>query len=194
MSQHLSVLVAVSALPIAAFAQGNLVFNGGFDSNAAGWLATNIGVDGGYHPSKGNPGGHFFLDNAPSPSVDPTISQTINGLVTGITYIVSGDTAFSRTHGGSFPTEPSFRVAIDGVSSFEYATQGELGWQHFEFFYTAPASSAVLSLSSQINNTDISYLVDNIWIQAIPEPSAFALCLAGGIIAASLRIWWRVPS
>ena len=185
MNQRLSVLVTVFAWPMVALAQGNLVFNGGFDSNAAGWLASNIGIDGGYRSGKGNPGGYFFLDNAPSASADPTISQTINGLVTGVTYIVSGDIGFSRTHGGFFPTEPSFRVTMDGSSSFEYATQGELEWQHFDFFYMASASSTVLSLSSQINNTDISYLVDNIAMQVVPEPSALALCLTGGLIAAS---------
>lgn len=187
MKQHISILATLLLYPILGIAQGNLVFNGGFDTSAAGWLASNIGVNGGYFATKGNPDGFFFLyNNAPSPTTDPTIRQTINGLVPGVTYLVSGDVAFSRDHGGSFPTEPSFGVALNGVSLFEFATQGQLGWQHFGFLYTPSSSSAVLSLSSQINNTDISYLIDNIFMQ-VPEPSSLALLTLGGFCFARHR-------
>lgn len=173
--------------------QGNLVFNGGFDSGSSGWTLTNGAAWAG--PLKGNPGGFVDLDAlSPSLSTDPTISQSINGLVSGNTYAVSGDFEKTIDRSGGTIAGLSFGVAIDGNFLFTTADPGNFNWHTFNFFYTATSSSAILSFSAQMNGTQVSYGIDNIWIQAIPEPSSLALYLAGGIIAACRRIRRRVPS
>jgi hypothetical protein len=177
--------LALLLLPRLATAQGNLIFNGGFDSSAAGWTLTN----GASWPLLGNPGNAVGLDNlSPSPSTDPTASQTINSLTPGILYSVSGDYQKQKDRGAitTPSTDNSFGVAIDGTFLFEAAssTNTDLTWYSFNFFYTATSSSALLSLSSQINGTGVSYAIDNISMQAVPEPSSLCLIGAGGIISA----------
>jgi hypothetical protein len=172
---------ALSLPPQLATAQGNLVVNGGFDTDASGWIATYIGANGGYQPSKGDPGGFFFLDNTPSPSTYPTISQTINGLIPTDSYVVSGNYAYSDNYGSGSSTDPSFGVAINGIFLFEATIPTNADWQNFSFLYTATSASAVLSLSSQVNGTTISYLIDNISMYAVPEPGILSLLGLGGL-------------
>lgn len=167
-------------------AQSNLVFNGGFDTNAAGWILTNRAS----WPWGGNPGSGFAigLDNVnPSSSTDPMASQTINGLMSGEIYIVSGDYQESKDRGGGSPSDPSFGVAINDVFLFEAVAQSPFMWQSFSFSYTAISSSALLSLSSQINGTGISYLIDNISMEAVPEPFSSLLILLGSGVLIYVR-------
>ena len=177
-----TVLVFVSA-PNATEAQGNLVVNGGFDFNAAGWIITNV-LGSGYESTKGNPPGDVALDSlSPSLSTDPTASQTITSLTPGTTYVVSGDYRNITDRGGGSPTDFSFGVSIDGVLLFEAAQQTPNNWRNFNFLYTATASSALLSLSAQINGTGVSYAIDNIAMD-VPEPSSLWLMGVGGIASA----------
>jgi len=164
-----------------AEAQGNFVFNGGFDFNASVWVTSNVPSDG-YRSTKGNPGGFFTLDTAPSSSTDPTISQAINGLIPSTSYIISGDYQLSIDRGGGSPTDPSFGVAIDGLLLFEAVAPSDFNWHSFNFIYTASSSSELLSLSSQRNGTGFSYGIDNIAMQVVPEPSSLCLMGAGGIV------------
>src|SRR5664279_9278 len=84
------VLMLLLAAAGRAVGQGNLVINGGFDIGTNSWTEVNISGSG-WASQKGNPGGWVELDSlAPSLSTDPTISQQINGLVSGQTYTVSG--------------------------------------------------------------------------------------------------------
>jgi len=172
-------------LPRLATAQGNLVVNGGFDSSAAGWAL----INGASWPLLGNPGNAVGLDNlSPSPSTDPTASQTINGLTPGFIYSISGDYQKQKDRGATTTpsTDNSFGVAIDGTFLFEAAssTNIDVNWYNFNFLYTATSSSALLSLSSQINGTGVSYAIDNISMQAVPEPSSLCLIGIGGIVSA----------
>jgi len=184
MAKMVSAILALSCLPELATAQVNLVNNGGFDTSATGWLTFNIGPQGGYKSAKGDPGGYFFLDATPSSSTYPTISQTINGLIPNDSYMILGNYAYSESYGSGSFTDPSFGVAMDSTFLFETATPTNVGWYNFSFFYTATSSSVVLSLSSQINGTPVSYLVDNIAMYAVPEPTSLALFGLAGMISA----------
>jgi hypothetical protein len=147
-----------------AKAQGNLVFNGGFDADATGWTpSNNLGT--GYDSSNGNPGGCIDLFGKPNPS----ISQTITGLTIGASYIVSGDYISVRTPYGN-----GFGVALNGDYSF---FDGSTSWQHFSFIYTADSSSTILSLVARQNGTEDAFRVDNISMVAVPEPSS--ICFLG---------------
>ncbi|MGI8965891.1 MAG: PEP-CTERM sorting domain-containing protein, partial [Limisphaerales bacterium] len=83
---------------------------------------------------------------------------------------------------------PSFGVAINGSYLFEVAASPNGSWKSFNFFYTATTSSALLSLSSQINGTGVEYGIDNISVQAVPEPSSLILLCCGGIFLAANRL------
>jgi hypothetical protein len=185
----LSTMLALLLLPRLATAQGNLIANGSFSSNASGWIIVNTPGGFGYQSVGGNPGGCVLLDNvSPSPSSDPTASQTISSLTSGFVYVVSGDYQQGKDRGGGVLTDQSFGVAINSMLWFAVAAPGNFSWQHFSFSYTATSPTAVLSLSSQMNGTGVSYTIDNISLQAVPEPSV--LCLVGfGIIF----ICWRMP-
>ncbi len=163
-------LVLLLLWPQLSSGQGNLVFNGGFDADASGW-----NVSGGYSDKGGNPGGYLLLGGFSSNI--PAASQTIMGLVVGTTYVVSGDYYEQSV----ISTGQSFGVAIDDVYLFEPTNPGpgSIFWHNFDFFYTATASSAVLSLTSQLNGTSVPYGIDNIVMYAVPEPSASWLLFLG---------------
>lgn len=123
-----------------------------------------------------------MLDASPSPS-DPTITQTIGGLMPGNTYFVSGDFQYSIDRGGGSPTDPSFRVSIDGLSVFEAVKPDNLGpWYNFSILYTPTTPSVSLSVAAQVNGTGVTYHVDNISMQVVPEPSALVLFSFGGLL------------
>lgn len=186
----LTILLLVSS-PDQGKAQGNLVFNGGFDTSAVGWILSNVSF-GGYESTKGNPAGDVALDiTPPSSTADPTAGQTINSLTPGTIYIVSGDYRRMADRGGGSPTDFSFGVAIDSVFFFEAVAPINNNWYSFSFPYTATGSSALLSLSSQINGTGLSYAIDNIAMYNIPEPSSFWLMAIGGILSAAFFKSWR---
>jgi hypothetical protein len=108
MRSHCILKISIALLVLTSrhlVAQGNLVINGTFDTDASGWVTNNIGRDGGYYSGKGNPGGFYLLDNTPAPGVSPTISQTVNGLNPGSEYIIFGSYVWSLGLGDTFSTD-----------------------------------------------------------------------------------------
>jgi len=163
------IALVILLLPRPAAAQGNLVFNGGFDIDTSGWSLTNVSSGWGYSPKGGDPDG--FINLVGDPLVSPTASQTITGLTIGADYVISGE-YYERSVDS---TENSFGVAIDGNYLFETAGQGDIHWHNFSLSYTATSSRVDLSFSSQLNETGISYGIDNIAMYAVPEPSTLSL-------------------
>ena len=189
------IVLTALALPIPqlAIGQGNLVFNGGFDTDASGWILTNVFAGAGYQPTFGNPPGSvslFSLLSFPAPS---SASQTITNLTPGVIYIVSGD--YQKVVGKDI-TDNSFGVALDGVFFFETGAPTSTNWYSFNFEYTAASTTALLTLSARINGADFSYLIDNISMEAVPEPSSLWLIGIGGIASAMFlryrgKIWLK---
>ena len=150
-----------------AFPQGNLAVNGCFNTDASGWLATNIAAGAGYDPFKGNPGGTFWLEST-SPSLTPSIWQTVAGLTPGQEYLISGDYSLA---GGPASALPSFAVSVNGGVVFQVAPV-DYGWHTFNAYYLAAAPGAIVSLSAEINGLNDSFRVDNVAMTPTPEPSA----------------------
>jgi protocatechuate 3,4-dioxygenase beta subunit len=140
-----------------------LVANGGFDTGATGWTIANVDGSGGWFASGGNPGGYFILNDTGS-ATDPTISQTISGLVVGRRYRVSGQYKSEYSSFGD-PSALSFGVAVGGVLLGELARPTDSGWQPFAFDFTATFTSASLAVSAERNGDDSSYGVDNIAVE-----------------------------
>lgn len=163
-------------------AQENLVMNGGFNANSNGWTVANTPGGFGYHSRVGNPPGGVQLDNVnPSSLSDPTASQTITNLVLNQSYLISGEYRQGKIRGTNLPLDvPSFGVALNGDYLFTAYSPGNIpDWTQFRFFYTASSSTALLSISSQINGTGVSYDIDNIAMYAVPEPSSAMLVMLG---------------
>ena len=174
------VLLILLCLAPRALAQGNMVVNGGFDTDASGWSITNIGSGGGFLALFGNPPGSVVLEN-PSSSNVPTASQEIYGLTPGQLYTVSGDYWRGAIDGVA---DSGFDVSLDGVSLFNTTVSTTYTWFNFSFDYTANSTSVFLSLSTPINVKGNGYIIDNIAMYAVPEPGS--LCLIGvcGIVGA----------
>jgi len=160
--------ILLSCFMQSVMAQGNLVFNGNFNTSSNG-LTPDGWIGGSYDTQHGNPPPDTFLE----PGV--TASQEINSLTPGQLYIVSGDYS-----GGSKSAGNSFGVALDNVYLFETVAPPNFNWYSFSFDYTATSTSALLSLSAGLNGTDANYAIDNISMVAVPEPSAISLILLGG--------------
>jgi hypothetical protein len=173
--------LALLCLPYGVAAQGNLVVNGGFDTDASGWVITNVSAMGGYQSSFGNPPGCILLLNMSSAD-SPMASQAINGLTPGQLYTVSGDYNSGKNVLGEY-----FQVAFDGVFVFEAAPPMPYNWYSFNFDYTATSTSAVLSLSELDISVGDSYAIDNIAMYAVPEPSTVWLIFLGGGLFVFMR-------
>jgi hypothetical protein len=166
-------------LPMAV-AQGNLVYNGGFETDASGWTADNI--SGGYTTPGDNSAGCYFLYDFNS--AIPTISQEINDLTPGQLYLVSGN---YKSGGKNFAAD-SFGTAINNVFLFLTNSPSDYNWYSFSFDYTATSTSALLSLSAQLNDTGYAYYIDNISMEAVPEPGNLSLMGIGGIVG---TLFWK---
>lgn len=166
-----SIVAAVLLASPLVMAQGNLVVNGSFNTDASGW--TTNAASGYYEPLKGDPGGCFTLF--------ASISQTINGLTPGASYLISG--SYDVEGGGVGGTAPSLGVALDGVFAYEI-TPRDYAWHNFSFTYTPGNSSVVFDLTAEISGSADVYRVDNLSMQAVPEPGVLSLLGVGvGLIA-----------
>lgn len=178
---------------------GVLTFdNGGFSAVVAsngtggGWTSTDIGAGGGHSATGGNPDGHFILDNNGSNTIDPVIQQTVSGLTIGTEYEVSWDYA-AHVVGSSF--SPSFGVFVDNQTNANSIFIGEnltTNYVSESASFVATATSHALIFAGELDtrtngsgfSTDVSYRLDNVGFAAaataaVPEPSSFALLLAG---------------
>ena len=153
-------------------AQGNLVVNGNFANGTSGWITN---ANSGYWDGlKGNP------MTSPSFCLKSTISQNIGGLTPDISYTISGD---FDLEGGYLSPTPAFGSFVNNSPVFETAAN-DYYWHTFSVTYTANSPNMLLSFSTL--NGD-SYRIDNISVEAIPEPESFTVIVAGlGIVGVIL--------
>lgn len=160
-----------------------LITNGHFTTDANGWSWYNIDSAGGWRSSGGNPGGGFIINDGGAGGSDPTLHQTISGLIIGATYTISGD--YKLAHG--VPISNAFGVQIDG-HLWQYAIA--TSWIHFSESFIAASTSSILYLTGERNGTDTDPIVDNISLvmtSNVPEPSSILLSIFALVFVFKMR-------
>lgn len=186
-------LITGGALCLVAFgAQANLITNGDFATNAAGWTFNrNTGGDWGWRAS-GNPGGSFWINHNGGPvgpgEPDPRLFQSI-ATAPGQQYLLTFDYARVVAAGAAV----ALAVDVDGVQQAAFQVFGDFDWRSESLLFTAGAATSTISFRTEINGTDIDAAVDNVVVvrqapPAVPEPGLLALLGLGLLgLGASFR-------
>lgn len=178
--------VVTASLLLTGLASAQTIVNGDFElsvpSNGTGngWTSEHIDGSGGWQATGGNSNGNFILNAGAEPDSDPSIFTTITGLTIGNTYTITGDFTNVYSQYGD-PDVFSFGVYLDGVRKISAKKGTEGVWQNFSFDFTATATTATLLLAGEIND-DSSFRVDNVAINAVPEPGTLAALATGGLV------------
>lgn len=198
--QFVKALTIISLMSISQISQANdLITNGSFESglfqvNHPGDVTETLGVGStamtGWTVESGslawigpsNPfsltasQGSYFLDltdyrsSAPWGGVSQTISTTV-----GQTYLLSFDLGSSPTYG----VPDSIQATAGSASSIFTSTftSGTNNWQTEYLNFTATAATTTISLTG---NTGSNYIgLDNVSVNAVPEPEEWAMMLLG---------------
>ncbi len=158
-----------------------------------GWTVTGNGLG---WDSAPNPDGltasdgSYFLDltsdydTSPYGGVQQTVATTI-GLQYQLTFDVGTDLNFDSDE-GSFPAIPVGIQATAGSSSGTFTTTTPVAhdqWQSFTFDFTATSTSTAITLTGQASR-NIQYLgLDNVDLEAAPEPGTLVLLAIPGLLA-----------
>jgi len=212
--KNLSVGVSSCALlAIVANAHGNLIVNGDFEGLVTGyangatpWVSgawTFLHEGGVLASPAGNPGQAARLESSGLASSDPSAAQTVAGLTVGATYFLAWDVAVGVNWSGA-ANGPSFGVFLD-TQSFStalvlrsYASFPPSGYVHESVEFVASSTSHTFIFAGELDGrsngagttgtTDVSYKLDNVSLNPVPEPGTVALAmLAGSSLVAGYR-------
>ncbi len=194
-------LAIVAVLAMAGILSGQpghaQVVNGNFDefvptnATGGGWTTTDGDSNGGWRSDAGLPDNGFVLNASGAFATDPTISQSVSGLIPGATYNVTGNFRSYYSFASSGGTKV-FGVAVNHVFIFESAGIPEKTWHSFSGSFVASDTSALLQLSGERNGWDLDFAIDNIAMTLAsaptdtPEPGALAFVFAGSLAGAAV--------
>lgn len=175
--------LVVSSFVFPVAAQASLIQNGDFSSGGQGWTFETACVDQAYMVNNG--AGGILLNNCGSTSSDPSISQTISGLIVGNQYQLAWE---RKDHALLGSQSNSFGVFLDNVVLQLFNTAGS-SFITESLTFTATAVSQTIKFSAELDtrtagvtaNSDSSYYIDNISLRsnAVPEPASLALMALG---------------
>ena len=195
----LAAVAAAAALLAASPARANLVTNGSFEggfpggfttipggsSAITGWTVTGDSVDWintYWQPSDGN--FSLDLDGNGQGGVTTSITTTA-GQSYFLTFDMSGNPdgppfdfkTLNLTVGGNAPQAFTFTMGSSDRSN--------MGWITYGYSFTATSSSTTISFDSQ-DPGPYGAALDNVSVDAVPEPGTLAL-LGGGLVALARR-------
>ena len=161
-----------------------------YTNSIAGWTATNqTGIStGGSSPFANNgtiPDGSKVAYLQVNNGQTTTLSQLLTGLVAGQQYTLSfyynarnynSVTPLMKVSLGSTVFTPSGGLNVNPVG-------GSNSYNLADYSYTATGTSALLSFSNinTASGSDTSLLLDNVSLQAVPEPATLGLLALGGL-------------
>ncbi|GAB3586762.1 LamG-like jellyroll fold domain-containing protein [Hymenobacter daeguensis] len=139
--------------------------NGTFDTDATGWTANNrVDANGGYRSTGGNPGGMFIINGNGANNSDPTLTQTLSGLVVGATYVLRG--SYENFYSSGTVGTQAFAVDVAGTQVATFPNPGVV-WTPFTLRFTATTANPALAFRAEINGTDIDIAVDNLSLRRL---------------------------
>lgn len=169
----------VTTIP-ACTGEPTLIVNGCFDepvltSPSNGWSFENQDGAGGWEATCGNPGGCFRMNASGQLATDPTVSQVVSGLTTGVAYRLSGE---YRSIYGAFgdPAKPDAFAARVDPQPLDHASTVVLAlprpiideWTGFSVDFTASAADVTITFEAERGGDDSSFAIDNVALREVP--------------------------
>jgi hypothetical protein len=142
-----------------------------------------------------SPGNYNMVVLDGDPSVEGSISQTINGLTAGTNYAVTFEWGAGQLQSRTGATTEMLQVSLGGeklnTNQLSNPSQSFTGWYDETLIFTATAASEVLqflSIGSPSGLPPVAVLTD-IQMTAAPEPASLALLGVGlvGVLAVRRR-------
>jgi len=196
MKRFLLSFVASLGLLTGVSVSANLFTNPDFATSASGWTLGPVGCLGPpfFEPAIGNPPGSVTLNGCGENAIDPTVSQTVSGLIPGHTYTIGWQIALHSNNAGS-GAGTSFGVLVDNALIDSSESLSFL-WVPDSVDFLATLPSHTFSFAAERNNTDVSYRFDNASLVdtaiddvtpplGVPEPGTLMLVALGAFA-------WRV--
>jgi len=178
------------------FESGPAVGGGGFttiDSGTAltGWNVTDGGIDyiGSYWTGQAGAGSHSIDLNGNSAGA---ISQTLNGLTAGVTYVVSFFISGNPDNGQQPNPKQATLLLGNSSNPVSYTltavnSSSSMNWQRVSYSFLASGATALLALTSTTPGA-YGLAVDNFSISAAPDAATWLTMILGfGLVGAAMR-------
>ncbi|MFT3736592.1 MAG: PEP-CTERM sorting domain-containing protein [Rhodocyclaceae bacterium] len=178
----LSKLLAGLTLIVASAASQATLVNGGFESGLTGWATSGLtcsGVGSAYNTATGgcfgmdsDPGAHsgsaaLYLGTAAGGGiVSQDIDTTAGGYYHVTLWLANG------SYNGT-PTPNALVITFGGITLLDLADAPAQAYSYYEFDVVASSASSALVMTNK--QTPSFWVVDDITVTEVPEPSTLAL-------------------